>query len=320
MPAHNRPNTPLSSNKNSSAGTWGEAVLAAIPHLLVGLVFVLPATLSAMGLNFPVIRIKSTGAYLGVLDLVLVGILLVSLVSILAHRDRARRSGRPAGRWTASWYGYGFLLVSAALLVILQAWRTQILGGRLAEAVMTYYFTPTLLATSTLLLGPLLIGELWQLGKRGGEASVWSYRLAVAGLALALAANLASFWWLTTGYPVPPPEFPYTSIRLAFASAVYLGLLLFLAGALFFGVPALQDASVHNQAAFLLLLFFMLTLPFTAILPAAFGSRFTLPGLPVALYDLGDTQLLLAAILAWVLLVSWLAAQLARKGPSLNTL
>jgi hypothetical protein len=109
-------------------GSWKDATLAALPHLIVAL---MPLS-GLLGSALPKVWMPS-GAYLFVSDIAAALLILVALML-------AWRRGWP--RWSASLYGYGFAV--AVMMIGLPV--TQVLPGRLWAGAFLYIMSPLALA------------------------------------------------------------------------------------------------------------------------------------------------------------------------------
>ncbi len=108
-------------------GAWKDALLAALPHLMVALM----SMSGLLGATLPQVRMSS-GAYLFVTDIAAAVLILVALIL-------AWRQGWP--RWSASLYGYGL-----AVAVLIGMSVTQVLPGRLWAGAFLYIISPLALA------------------------------------------------------------------------------------------------------------------------------------------------------------------------------
>ncbi len=97
------------------------------------------------------------------------------------------------------------------------------------------YFVPTLLTTSTVIIGPLLVWALQELGRRGGMRGITAFKVALVGLVLSLFSNLG-MWWLTLdriyfNIKIAAQELDARTLIPIFSIAAYIGLLIYLIGA-----------------------------------------------------------------------------------------
>jgi hypothetical protein len=176
-------------------------------------------------------------------------------------------------------------------------------------AALAGRFAPQLLVGSALVIGPLLIWGLREIGKRSGRAGMLGYWLALGGLALNLFGNLGyylGYFWQTITNMGPG--------ALWFNMVIYLGLFLCLAGALWLGVAARRNNVLRGRASLALLVLIPSALPlmWMLLLPIWFGFRILPAGLSFALYNLGDIYKyeVYAVGLVWLLLGAWLVARL----------
>ncbi len=111
-------------------GAWKDALLAALPHLMVALV----SLSGLLGAALPKVTLPS-GAYVFVSDIAAAVLILVTL--ILAWRQRWPR-------WSASLYGYGLAVAVLIGMSVTQVWdRTP---GRLWAGAFLYIISPPALA------------------------------------------------------------------------------------------------------------------------------------------------------------------------------
>ena len=112
---------------DNEPGSWKDALLAALPHLMVALM----SLSGLLGEALPKVWMPS-GAYVFATDIVAAVLIFVTL--ILAWRQRWPR-------WSASLYGYGF-----AVAVVIGLNVTQMLPGRLWAGAFMYILSPLALA------------------------------------------------------------------------------------------------------------------------------------------------------------------------------
>jgi hypothetical protein len=108
-------------------GSWKDALLAALPHLMVALM----SLSGLLGEALPKVWMAS-GAYVFATDIIAAVLILVAL--ILAWRQRWPR-------WSASLYGYGL-----AVAVVIGLNVLQVLPGRLWAGAFLYILSPLALA------------------------------------------------------------------------------------------------------------------------------------------------------------------------------
>jgi len=171
-------------------------------------------------------------------------------------------------------------------------------------AALAGLFAPQLLAGSTLVIGPLLLWGLWEIGKRSGRAGMLGYRLALGGLVLNLFGNLGYFWQSTA---IVGPGQPWFNV------VVYLGLFLSIVGALWLGVASRRSKVPLDLATLALLVLVPSALPLMWMLPTWFGFRIIPAGLSFGLYNLDDIYKyeVYAIGLVWLVLGSWLVTRLS---------
>ena len=132
-------------------------------------------------------------------------------------------------------------------------------------------FAPQLLASSTLVIGPLLARALRELGKRSGRMGILGYRLALLGVLLNLAGNLGSFWLSTNDFLRP---YRQTGDQM-FTVMICLGLLIYLSGWSLLGVASPRNGTLRGKVASVLMVLIPLGLPLVVMLISIpFGPSF----------------------------------------------
>ena len=220
IPENNHNNQQASTYPEHLPGSWGAAVLAGLPHLLMGLLIAADKFLTLSGNKQFLQNVFASFAQVHFVSNIL-GISLVLLVAIILFF--AWRRSWPL--WSASWYGYGFLFLmgivsliiseldiqeswlytNAAILIWLVVWATAYLylffRDRLRALLTIFFLFPLLgvmllefisnpiegwLAISLGLLTALTAGTIVRLG---------SYRVT---LGLVIGVNLVAV--LTLAY------------------------------------------------------------------------------------------------------------------------
>jgi len=163
-------------------------------------------------------------------------------------------------------------------------------------------FLPHFLSSCTLLVGPLLVGAL---GLEGRAEDRLAYLVAICGLWLDLAGNLAAFWWYASGR--------WSTIHPTWGDLVsgvpaYLGVAMYTIAVLVLVVKA-RRRSLHRNASSVLLALVLLVLPAMSVLPMLYGLRSIPRYWPLGLSLLNDVPKgLVGAIgVAWLLVSGWLA-------------
>jgi hypothetical protein len=170
---------------------------------------------------------------------------------------------------------------------------------------LTNRFAPQLLASSALVIGPLLGRALRTLGERSGRTGVRSYRLALLGVLLTLMGSLGTFW-LTTMSSLW--LYHQKGTRL-FTVTIFLGVLVYLSGSLSLLVLTRRKGSLLSKATPFLAIIVPLGLPLVIMLNAIPFS--TLAGAhPVRSIPKGVVY---GAGLAWLSVGGWLVT-LSRIG------
>jgi len=148
-------------------GSWRDAALAGLPHLLMALIIGLPGLLRAYGVLAPYTQGMPISETL--LGLGLVGAIIAVLIT-------AWRRGWP--RWSASWYAYGLVVIALPMVMLLQDGTT-----------------PTVLSgASMFVVAPLALA--WMLYR----VSVWD---RLKGLLAALPAVAAAWHPILEFVPFP---------------------------------------------------------------------------------------------------------------------
>jgi hypothetical protein len=132
-------------------------------------------------------------------------------------------------------------------------------------------FTLSALATSAVVLEPLLVRRLRKLGRRTGSLGVLGFRLFLVGLVLLLAAELAASWWFGSGF---------VFIRLAWgrgaaegfqpSTPAYVAMLLCLSGVISYGAALVQTRPPIEEGAALFLAFVLAVAPLILAWPMAY--------------------------------------------------
>jgi hypothetical protein len=181
---------------------------------------------------------------------------------------------------------------------------------------------PGLLALSTLVIGPLLVRGLGQVGPRGVVKSEVGWRLALGGLLLQVVSYLGSFWWHTSIYQSwVHYSGPTTPAERWLGAGTYLGLLLYLAG---LALLVLAGRRVRSQAGWLtltLLALLGLTLPLAVAVPFYSNLIAIPPGLPfwLRVIQLITPGQLMAVGIIWLAAAGWIAARINHTRTTIGT-
>jgi len=164
-----------------------------------------------------------------------------------------------------------------------------------------FYF-PQLLGSTTLILGPLLLWWLWQLGKRSGHMGVLGYNLIFIGMLLILMSNIGNFWLVTQSQLWVYRRYAGSG----FAYGGLLGILLVITGSLLLVLAAWYNQTIQSRFMLAWLVLSSLSMPWVFVLIyVAFG----MPNSWVATIEPYKFLVYGAGIL-WVTLTSWLVTHL----------
>jgi hypothetical protein len=158
-----------------------------------------------------------------------------------------------------------------------------------------------MVATSVVVLEPLLVRRLWVLGQRGGAMGVLGFRLSLVGLVLLLAADLAAYWWFLTSSGVIKLVWGWEAAEGVWLRVpAYLALVFYLSGVVFLGAAVARTGLLIGEVASLCLVFALPIMPVIAALPIVYGfcDIRTIPS--VWVYVLG---------LPWLSLGIWLVTR-----------
>lgn len=132
-------------------------------------------------------------------------------------------------------------------------------------------FTLGALATSAVVLEPLLVRRLRNLGPRTGSLGVLGFRLSLVGLVLLLAAELAASWWFGSGFLFIRLAWGREATELFQPSVLlYVAILLCLAGVISFGVALARTRPPTAEGTALFLAFVLAAAPLILALPIAY--------------------------------------------------
>lgn len=168
------------------------------------------------------------------------------------------------------------------------------------------------LSLSTLLLAPMLVWSLHQIGLRSGKRGILAYRIALAGLFIELCGYLGSFWWQAAMDPSLYYESgPFPQVWGVWIRAMtYLGMLVYLSGMALLALSAAQRKVMPGRLDFILLAFIPLALPLMGTAPLLFNFTTNPPTLP---YEIGGLRSMPLALLyalgaIWLLVGAWVAS------------
>jgi len=170
-----------------------------------------------------------------------------------------------------------------------------------------------ILSLSTLLLAPLLVWAIRQIGLQSGQRGKVGYRIALTGLFIELTGYLGSFWWQAA----MDPSLYYVSGSFPWVWGVwiraltYLGMLVYLTGMALLAIASSQRKTIPGRLEFILLALIPLALPLMGTAPLLFNFSTNPPSMPYEIDGLRNMPLALVYILGalWILTGCWLAAR-----------
>ena len=167
------------------------------------------------------------------------------------------------------------------------------------------YLVPQFLTFSTLVLGPLLVWMLWELGKRSGPMGVPGFQLIFWGLLIVMICiGVAVFLRSSSNYTL---VYRFRDAALSWCvTGAALGMLASLFGSLVLGIAAVINKTLSNRLTIILLV----TVPLG--LPWVFSLFYNLFGMGIWLFQpLRDFPLGIGSVivLVWVLLAAWLVTR-----------
>jgi hypothetical protein len=251
-------------------------------------------------------------------DLVsLVAWLLAGLVAALILRKGSVRQGM----W--------LVIVLILLVGLLYSWARTFHNHIPLEHVMA---PPTIvefisraltgvLSLSALLVAPLLVWAIRQVGLQSGKRGMMGYYIALAGLFIELTGYLGFLWWFASE---DLTYYFYVSGSFSLVSGVlircltYLGMLVYLAGMALLAVAASQRGALPGRFDFILLALLPLALPLMGTAPLLFNFSTNPPTMPYEIGGLRSMPLALVYALGalWILAGCWLAARRRWAAPT----
>ena len=133
-------------------------------------------------------------------------------------------------------------------------------------------FALSALATSMVILEPLLVRRLRKLGQRTGTLGRLGFRLSLVGLVLLLAADLVASWWLGSGWTFIQLAWGYEVARgLPLSVLAYVAMLFCLSGVIFFGAALARTGTSIGEGGSLFLAFVLVVMPLILALPIAYN-------------------------------------------------
>jgi hypothetical protein len=169
------------------------------------------------------------------------------------------------------------------------------------------------LALSTLLLAPMLVWAIRQLGLQSGKRGIVAYNLAMAGLFLELTGYLGSFWWQASVHPYQfyvSGSYPW-AWGLLIRALTYLGMLVYLGGMGLLALAASQRKVLPGRLDFILLALIPLALPLMGTAPMLFNFSYNPLSMPYEISGLRNMPLALLYTLGgfWLLVGCWLVSR-----------
>jgi len=164
------------------------------------------------------------------------------------------------------------------------------------------FLVPQLLTFSTLILGPLLVWMLWDLGKRSGPMGVPGFQLIFWGLLIVMICIGTMVFLRESRNHMLVYRFRDAGVSLCAAGAA-LGALASILGSLVLGLAAFINKTISRPLTIILLV----TVPLG--LPWVFSIFYNLYGMGFWLFDpLKDSPAGFGSIivLVWILLAAWL--------------
>lgn len=139
------------------------------------------------------------------------------------------------------------------------------------------YFVPTLLTTSTVIIGPLLAWALQELGRRFGAWGITAFRIALAGLALSLFSNLGMLWLtldrISFYINIATQGLDARTVTTFLSITAYTGLLIYLIGALALVWMVTRGKSSPRFVSLGTLVVILLAVPMLFMLQNLYGLR-----------------------------------------------
>jgi hypothetical protein len=166
-------------------------------------------------------------------------------------------------------------------------------------------FIPQYLVAGAIILGPQLAWMFRETGRRSGVSGKVGYHLALLGLLVIMAANLAGLMSGTNDYPAGYKWLTYTVL----GRSIYAALGAYILGLAMLYWGARRSGVLPDLAELILLAILPVALPLTFALPFITWTRpvSQVYGVPV-LWDFPQS-LILAAGLVWLALAAWLVTR-----------
>ncbi len=240
----------------------------------------------------------------------LVAWLLAGLVAALILRKGSVRQGM--------WLAIGLNLLVGLLYSWARTFHNHIpLEHVMAPPTISEFISRALtgvLSLSALLVAPLLVWAIRQVGLQSGKRGMIGYYIALAGLFIELTGYLGFLWWFASE---DLTYYFYVSGSFSFVSGVlirgltYLGMLVYLAGMALLAVAASRRKVLPGRLDFILLALIPLALPLMGAAPLLFNFSTNPPSMPYEIGGLRSMPIVLVYVLGtvWILVGCWLAAR-----------
>ena len=175
---------------------------------------------------------------------------------------------------------------------------------------MVELFSVPWLASSALVLGPILGWGLWNLGEKHGKVERASAVLIMVGMAVNLFGHF-SYWWSfshQTFLNALPGSAFYQPTESSSLSMVYSGLAMILLGAIALAIKSWRA----NKLLSVSLILVPLALPLVAMFPTYFGNHIIPAGFSFEFASLSETYSYLILLFAslWLLMTGWTVTRL----------
>ena len=167
------------------------------------------------------------------------------------------------------------------------------------------YLVPQLLTFSTLVLGPLLVWMLWEMGKRSGPMGVPGFQLIFWGLLIVMICIGASVLLRRSSNNYLVYQFRDTGVSWCFTGAA-LGGLASLLGSLVLGLAAVINKTLSSRLTTIMLVTVPLGLPWFFSIGYGFFGMGNWLFLSVRDFPLGIGSVI---VLVWILLAAWLVTR-----------
>lgn len=185
--------------------------------------------------------------------------------------------------------------------------------GQMAEL-----FSVPWLASSALVLGPILGWGIWNLGKKHGRPGRVSAILMILGLLVNLLGHFNYWWWFSRQNYLNALQVSalYRPDKASSTLMVYAGLVAIAAGAIWLAVLTWKQ----NKLLSITLILAPLALPLFTMFPTYFGTYIVPAGLSFEFARLSDTYkyLILFIGMMWLVMSGWTVTHLYNKPSSIE--